>query len=121
LSDLIALFPQLDYRDQIGGKRLAKLAGELRAWARIGAEKRLVEIAEEAAAIHRAFPELRNRREVPSRTLGRKSNADGADATASATPARRRRRLSAAGRAKLRASLKKRWAAAKKAGKNRLS
>lgn len=39
---------------------------ELRAWARIGAEQRLVELAEEAAAIHRTFPELRDRYEVLS-------------------------------------------------------
>jgi hypothetical protein len=37
------------------------------------------------------------------------------------TPRRRRRRLSAAGRAKLRASAKRRWAEARKAGRTRLS
>lgn len=85
---------------------------DVRDWARIGAERRLIEIAEEAAAIHRAFPELRDRHEVPGRTR--------ATAPRSNRPVRRRRRMSAAGRAKLRASLKKRWAAAKKAGKTRL-
>lgn len=85
---------------------------DVRDWARLGAERRLVELAEEAAAIHRAFPELRDRHEVPTRSRGA--------APASSRPVRRRRRMSAAGRAKLRAALRKRWAAAKKAGKTRL-
>jgi hypothetical protein len=79
----------------------------------MGAERRLVEIAEEAAAIHRAFPELRNRQEVRS--------SPRVETTPRSTPTRRRRKLSAAGRERLRASLKKRWAAAKKAGKTKLS
>jgi hypothetical protein len=86
---------------------------DLREWARIGAERRLVEIAEEAAAIHRAFPELRSRREV--------SRTPGAETVTRPQPTRRGRKLSAAGRERLRASLKKRWAAAKKAGKTKLS
>ena len=77
----------------------------LRAWARIGAEQRLVEIAEEAAAIHRAFPELRNQPKV-SRTTG-------AETIGRPRRTRRGRKLSAAGRERLRASLKKRWAAKK--------
>ena len=99
---------------------MPKRASDLRAWALIGAQKRLVEIADEAAMIHRAFPEIRNRREVPGRTRGRRP-ARTNDDNAAAKPVRRRRRLSAAGRAKLRASLKRRWAEAKKAGKTRLS
>jgi len=85
----------------------------LREWARIGAERRLVEIAEEAAAIHRAFPELRNRHEV--------SRAPGGETIERPRLTRRGRKLSPAGRERLRASLKKRWAAAKKAGKTKLS
>jgi hypothetical protein len=85
----------------------------LREWARIGAERRLVEIAEEAAAIHRAFPELRNRHEV--------DRTPSAENIERPRRARRGRTLSAAGRERLRASLKKRWAAAKKAGKTKLS
>ncbi len=100
---------------------MAKRASDLRVWALIGAEKRLVEIADEAAMIHRAFPELRNRREVPGRTRRRRPNRTEDANKAAAKHVRRRRRLSAAGRAKLRASLKKRWAAAKKAGKTTLS
>jgi hypothetical protein len=38
---------------------LAKQQTELRRWALIGAEQRLVQLAAEASAIHRAFPELR--------------------------------------------------------------
>jgi len=90
----------------------SRLDRDLRDWARVGAERRLVEIAEEAAAIHRAFPELRDRHEV---TTGSPRVGQ-----AVKPPVRRRRRMSAAGRAKLRAALKKRWAAAKKAGKTRL-
>jgi hypothetical protein len=86
---------------------------DLREWARIGAERRLVEIAEEATAIHRAFPELRNRHEVGSPL--------GAEGIERPRRTRRGRKLSAAGRERLRASLKKRWAAAKKAGKTKLS
>lgn len=86
---------------------------DLRNWARMGAERRLVDIAQEAAAIHAAFPELRDRHEA-AKTLGRRN------AASNGAKPKRRRRLSAAGRAKLRASLKKRWAAAKKAGKTKL-
>lgn len=84
----------------------------VREWARMGAERRLVEIAEEAAAIHRAFPELRDRHEVA--TVPR-------EAAAAPRRVRGSRRMSAEGRARLRAALKKRWAAAKRAGKKRLS
>ena len=42
--------------------------GQLRQWAVRGAEQRLLEIATEAAAIYRAFPELRDRSSVPSIT-----------------------------------------------------
>ena len=87
---------------------------QVRVWARIGAERRLVELAAEAATIHRAFPELRHRHEASS------TRASAPRRDAASTPVRRRRRMSAAGRAKLRAALKKRWAAAKKAGKTRL-
>lgn len=86
---------------------------DLRNWARIGAERRLVDIAQEAAAIRAAFPELRDRHEAAETPARRKAASNGGKP-------KRRRRLSAAGRAKLRASLKKRWAAAKKAGKTKL-
>lgn len=101
---------------RIGASSLAKgsFDRDIRDWARIGAERRLVEIAEEAAAIHRAFPELRDRHE----TSGTRATTNTA---APPKARRRRRRMSAAGRERLRAALKKRWAAAKKAGKTKLS
>lgn len=91
-------------------KRLA--AEDLRKWALVGAEQRLAALAVEIAAIHRVFPELRRRARGAAAVVTR---------TAEKVAGRKRpRRMSAAGRAKLRASLKKRWAAAKKAGKTRL-
>lgn len=85
---------------------------ELRKWALVGAEERLAALAAETAAIRRMFPELRGKvrggAAVVARTAGK------------IVGRRRRRRMSAAGRAKLRAALKKRWAAAKKAGRTRL-
>jgi hypothetical protein len=83
----------------------------------MGAERRLVEIAEEAAAIHRAFPELRNRHEATRRGASHVPSPAQEDEPANG---RRRRRMSAAGRARLRAALKKRWADAKKAGRKKL-
>jgi hypothetical protein len=81
---------------------------DLRAWALKGAELRLVEIAEEAAAIHRTFPELRDR---ASGMTG------GATQTAASQPQRRRgrrkgrrRNLSAEGRSRIAEAARKRWA-----------
>jgi hypothetical protein len=82
---------------------------DLRAWALRGAEQRLVEIAEEAAAIHRTFPELRDRATAVS--------AGGRQGTA--TPQRqgqpgrrkgRRRNLSPEGRNRIAEAARKRWA-----------
>lgn len=91
-------------------KRLA--AEDLRKWALVGAEQRLAALAVEAAAIHRVFPQL------PGRVRGAAAVVAGTGRKVAGR--KRRRRMSAAGRAKLRASLKKRWAAAKRAGKTRL-
>ena len=86
--------------------------GDLRKWALVGAEQRLAALAVETAAIRRMFPELRGTVRGGAAVVAR---------TAHKMVGRsRRRRMSAAGRAKLRAALKKRWAAAKKAGKTRL-
>jgi hypothetical protein len=74
----------------------------LREWAISGAERRLLEIATEAAAIHQAFPELRQgRRAGPS---------------SRATPVRKggRRNLSAAARKRISEAQKKRWAAVRR-------
>ena len=68
----------------------------LRQWAITGAEQRLLEIATEAAAIHRAFPELRERK---------------------AATGTGRRKLSAAARKRISAAQKKRWAAHRRAAR----
>jgi hypothetical protein len=81
---------------------------DLRAWALKGAEQRLVEIAAEAAAIHRTFPELRDRA----------SGLTGATSRAAAVPSQpkrarrkgRRRTLSAEGRSRIAEAARKRWA-----------
>jgi hypothetical protein len=75
----------------------------------MGAERRLVEIAEEAAAIHRQFPELRGRNEVLSgghvpSPFGRKRVA----------PVRRRRTMSAEARKRISEAQKARWAKQKR-------
>lgn len=57
------------------------ITGDLRQGARIGAEQRLISLAEEAAAIHRAFPELRDRHEATDGHLaGRGLNLDAVSA-----------------------------------------
>ena len=91
-------------------KRLA--AEDLRKWALVGAEQWLAATAVEAAAIHRVFPELRGRVRAVAAVVARTGRK--------VAGRKRRRRMSAAGRAKLRTALKRRWAAAKKAGKTRL-
>ncbi len=86
---------------------MAKLANaDLRRYALVGAEKRLIELGTEAAQIFRAFPELRAR--------GRGFDAVGR-APASGDPARpvlprRRRTISAAGRKRISDAQKARWA-----------
>ncbi len=80
----------------------------LRDWALIGAEQRLLQIAQEAAEIHRAFPELRK----SGSTLPVSRNAT----SSSAVPKRKRRKLSAEARKRISDAQKKRWAK-QKAGK----
>jgi hypothetical protein len=79
----------------------------VRVWALKGAEQRLVEIGEEAKAIFRNFPELRDK--------GRGFDTDGAAARQQA-PARRRPRLTAEARKRISEAVKARWAR-QKAGK----
>ena len=78
--------------------------GQLRDWAVKGAEQRLLEIANETAAIHRAFPELRRR--------GNGIPAVGAAASTSvsARKVRGRRRMSADARRRISEAQKARWA-----------
>lgn len=81
---------------------------DVRKWAVIGAEQRLLQISEEAAAIYRAFPELR--RGGRGRGAAGRRSAPAADADASAAPVRKRRRLSAAARKRISDAQKRRWA-----------
>ena len=74
----------------------------------MGAEARLLQISEEAAAIYRAFPELR-RGGGAGRGRGRRAQASSADAGEAAQP-RKKRRLSAAARKRISDAQKRRWA-----------
>jgi hypothetical protein len=75
----------------------------------MGAEARLLQISEEAAAIYRAFPELR--RAGRGRGRGRAQAASAGTAGGDeGKPARRKRRLSAAARKRISDAQKKRWA-----------
>jgi hypothetical protein len=93
----------------------------MRQWALRGAEQRLLEIAQEAAAIHAAFPELRQagaRGQMPRR--GRPAAA--AELTADAPQRgrrRRRRRLSAEARKRISDAQKARWAKQRAKGPKR--
>jgi hypothetical protein len=82
----------------------------IRRWALIGAEQRLVQLAEEAAAIHRAFPELRQR--------------GGGGQLSGAKPGRGRRRrkkrtMSADARRRISEAQKARWARQRAGGKKK--
>ena len=85
---------------------------DLLQWALTGAKERLSALTAEIDRIYRTFPSLRGAHPAGSKR-GRSTASD------TAAP-RKRRRFSAAARAKLRASAKRRWAEAKKAGKKRL-
>jgi hypothetical protein len=83
---------------------------DLRRWAVIGAEHRLLQIAEEAATIFQVFPELRDRgfmaQDAASVKIGKRGRA-----SAVAVPApRKRRKLSAAARKRIGDAQRKRWA-----------
>jgi hypothetical protein len=80
-------------------------SGQMRQWALRGAEARLLEIANEAEAIHRTFPELRGRRN------GTPSAAPNGGAPASQGRGRPRgRRMSADARRRISEAQKVRWA-----------
>ena len=85
----------------------------MRGWALKGAEQRLLEISEEAAAIYRAFPELRDGRVGSSG--GRRPGRPRKDAETDATPTpptrrRRKRTMSAEARRRISDAQKARWA-----------
>jgi len=84
---------------------------DLLQWALTGAKDRLAALSTEMERIYRTFPLLKG---------GETTRAVNKDFGRAARRGRKRRRMSAAGRAKLRASAKRRWAEAKKAGKKRL-
>jgi len=117
---------------------------QLRKWAISGAEQRLLEIASEAAAIYRAFPELRERatkgvapesgrraragrtakrtgmsaasRQAVSERMKRywADRRGGASSGKAPAATRGRRKLSAAARKRISDAQKKRWAAQRK-------
>ena len=89
---------------------------DLRRYAVVGAEQRLIEIAEEAAQIFRVFPELR----APGRGLdavGRQGREPDA-AAQNPHKVRRRRTISAEGRKRISQAQKARWAKHNARGKN---
>ena len=90
---------------------MANQQANLRRWALIGAEQRLIQLAEEAAAIHREFPELRAGRKTAEVPFPRAPQEV-------PFPRRKRRKLSAAGRKAISDAAKARWAK-QKAGKKR--
>jgi len=81
-------------------------SGQMREWALRGAEQRLLEIANEAEAIHRTFPELRGRRNG--------THTAGANGTTSPALGRGRRggrrTMSADARRRISEAQKARWA-----------
>ena len=96
----------------------------LRPYAVIGAEQRLLQIAEEARAIFRAFPELR----APNRGFGARGGgespfpwepqaAEGGGPSNGESARRRRRKMSAAARKRISEAQKARWAKQKKGEK----
>ena len=85
----------------------------MRGWALKGAEQRLLEISEEAAAIYRAFPELRDRGVGTSggRRLGpRRKDAEASATSTAPTRRRRKRTMSAEARKRISEAQKARWA-----------
>ena len=85
----------------------------IRTWALKGAEQRLLEISEEAAAIYAAFPELRGRGSASAATRrapGRPRQAQGGEGAAAPARRRGRRRMSAEGRRRISEAQKARWA-----------
>jgi hypothetical protein len=81
-----------------------RMDADIRRWALIGAEQRLLQLAEEAAAIHRAFPELRQGGATRGRPPGpAKQSAEG-------SVGKPKRTMSAAARKRISEAQKARWA-----------
>jgi hypothetical protein len=105
----------LSDKGELVAKRQKK-TNDLRRYAVVGAEQRLLELAEEAAAIFAIFPELR----APGRGFmakaGARSESAAGDAVAAPTKRRRRRKMSAEARKRISDAQKARWAKQKAAG-----
>jgi len=85
----------------------------LRRYAVVGAEQRLLELAEEAAGIFAIFPELRAPgRGFMARGAGSRPRGGGSETAGTGSPKRRRRRrkLSAEARKRISDAQKARWA-----------
>jgi hypothetical protein len=82
---------------------------DLRRYAVVGAEQRLLQIAEEAATIFRAFPELRD-----SGFMRRSPGEPGGRGGLATTRARRRSPMSAAARKAVSVRMKNYWAERRK-------
>ena len=96
-----------------------KKTSDFRRYAVVGAEQRLLELAEEAAAIFAIFPELR----APGRGFmakaGGRAGSVAGDAVAAPVKRRRRRKMSAEARKRISDAQKARWAKQKAAGGNK--
>jgi hypothetical protein len=82
---------------------------DLRRYALAGAEARLLEIAREAAAIYRAFPELRDAQPVSAQTGSRTPDIENGPRTL------KRKRMSAARRKAVGERMRKYWAERRRA------
>jgi hypothetical protein len=94
-----------------------RMSGDLRRYAVVGAEQRLLQLAEEAAKIFAIFPELR----APGRGFMAVRQGQGRGAVAASTVPRagrrRRRKLSADARKRISDAQKKRWAKHRKSAR----
>jgi hypothetical protein len=95
---------------------VSKQTAAIRRWALIGAEQRLVQLAEEAASIHRTFPELRQGGAGVGNGSSRRPLRAGPELVGG-KPVRKKRKLSAAGRKAISDAAKARWAKVKVAKK----
>ena len=85
---------------------------EITRLARLGAERRLLELRTEEAAIRRAFPDLQENTAAGRRGRPRKARGTGGTV---AVQSRRRRKMSAAERKAVSDRMKKYWATRRKA------
>lgn len=91
-----------------------RVSEDIRRYAVVGAEQRLLEIAREAQEIFRVFPELRGRGRGFEGLRAGQSDPEGSEQP-SGTRKRRRRKRSAEARKRMSEAQKKRWAKKKNA------